>query len=97
MNKFEITSIKVHKLPKSENSNIVGIASIVLNKAFLVNDIRIIQTKNKLFCGMPSRQLENKSFVDICNPLNIEVRKYMENVILAEYINTTDEEDKKYE
>ena len=48
MSKFEITSIRVHKLPKSEDSNIVGIASIVLNNAFLVNDIRVIQGKEKL-------------------------------------------------
>lgn len=98
MSKFEITSIRVHKLPKSEDSNIVGVASIVLNKAFLVNDIRIIQGKERLFCGMPSRRLEDKSFMNICHPLNNEVRKYLENLILAEYINTPDEskEDKKW-
>lgn len=97
MSKFEITSIKVHKLPKTENSNIVGIASIVLNHAFLVNDIRIIQANDKLFCGMPSRRLEDKSFMDICHPLNNDVRKYLENLILAEYINADYEEDKKDE
>jgi len=91
MSKFEITSIKIHKLSKSENSNIVGLASIVLNNAFLVNDIRIIQTKDKLFCAMPSRRQADKSFKDICYPLNKKVRKYLENLILAEYINTPEE------
>lgn len=97
-NKFEITSIRIHKLPKSEDSNIVGIASIVLNNAFLVNDIRVIQGKEKLFCGMPSRRLEDKSFMDICHPLNNEVRQYLENLVLAEYINAEEEnEDSKNE
>lgn len=93
MSKFEITSIRVHKIPQTEESNIVGIASIVLNNAFLVNDIRIIKGKEKLFCGMPSRRLEDKSFMDICHPLNEGVRKYLENAILAEYINTKEESE----
>lgn len=88
MNKFEITSIKIHKIQKLESSGIVGIASIVLNNAFLVNDIRIIQANNKLFCGMPSKRLEDRTFKDICHPLNEKVRKYLENLILAEYLNT---------
>lgn len=97
MSKFEITSIKIHKLPKEENSSIVGIASIVLNGVFLVNDIRIIQTKDKTFCAMPSRRLEDKTFMDICHPLNNDTRKYLENLILAEYLNTDLVEDKKNE
>ncbi|MCX4365079.1 MAG: SpoVG family protein [Bacilli bacterium] len=87
MNNLEITSIRVKKLPKKENSDVVGTASIVLNKAFLVKDIKIIQTKKRLFCGMPSKKLEDGSFVDICNSLNSKLRKYIENSILAEYIN----------
>lgn len=97
MSKFEITSIKVHKLQKTENSNIVGVASIVIDKSFLVTDIRIIQTKDKLFCGMPSKRLSDNSFVDICNPLNKEVRNYLENAIIAEYMNSDDRKDKKDE
>ena len=87
MNKLEITSIRVKKLPKKENSDVVGTASIVLNKVFLVKDIKIIQTKKKLFCGMPSKRLEDGTFVDICNPLNGKFRQYIENSIIAEYIN----------
>ncbi len=87
MNKFEITSIRVKKLVKSEDSNIVGTASIVINGSFLVNDIRIINTKNKMFCAMPSRMLEDKTFMDICHPLNADTRKYIENLILSEFIN----------
>lgn len=87
MSKLEITSIRVKKLPKKENSDVVGLASIVLNNAFLVKDIKIIQTKKRLFCGMPSKRTDDGTFVDICNPLNDKVRKYIENLVIAEYIN----------
>ena len=87
MNKFEVTSIRVKKLLKNESSTIVGTASIVINGSFLVNDIRIISTKNKMFCAMPSRMLEDKTFMDICHPLNQKTRQYIENLIISEFIS----------
>lgn len=87
MGKLEITSIRVKKIVNTNGSKIVGTASIVLNHEFIVKDIRIIQTENKLFCAMPSRRLEDNSFMDICHPLDSTTRKYLENLIISEFIN----------
>lgn len=84
-NNFEITSVKVTKLEKPEG-NIVGNASIVINNSFLINDIRIINANNRMFCGMPSRRLQDGTFMDECHPINSKTREYMENKILAEYL-----------
>ncbi len=92
MNKFVITSVRIRKLEEN-TSKIVGIASIVINESFLINDIRIIKKDDKMFCGMPSRYLGNHVFKDICNPLNNETRTLIENRILAEYINLQDEKN----
>lgn len=88
MNKFEITSIRCRKYEKPRENGIVGTASIIINKSFLVNGIKIINTNGKIFCGMPSRLNKNNEFIDICNPINNETRKYLENLIIAEYLNT---------
>ncbi len=87
-NKFEITSIRCHKYKESQENGVVGVASIVINGVFLINDIRIINANDKMFCGMPSKRKDDKEFVDICHPLNLETRKYLENLVLAEFINT---------
>lgn len=89
MDRLKITSVRVKRLPipKNQKATIVGTASIVLNGSFLVKDIRIIKTNNKMFCAMPSRMLEDNSFMDICHPLNQSVRQEIENLILSEFIN----------
>ena len=84
MNKIEVTSVKIRKINNS-NTNVVGIASILLNHAFLVSDIKIIKNDSHIFCGMPSKK-KNGKYIDICNPINDETRKEIENNILAEYI-----------
>lgn len=96
-NKFEITSIRCHKYAESKENGVVGVASIVINGAFLINDIRIISANGKTFCGMPSKRKDDKEFIDICHPLNNETRKYMESLVLAEYLNTDPEEVSKDE
>lgn len=96
-NKFEITSIRCHKYPEPQENGVVGIASVVINGSFLINDIKIIHANNKMFCGMPSKRKDDKEFVDICHPLNELTRKYLENLVLAEFINTQEEETNKHE
>ena len=97
MKKFEITSVRCRKYSEPKENGIVGVASVVINGAFLVNDIRIISVKDKMFLGMPSKRKDDKEFVDICHPLNNETRKYIESLVLAEYLNTEPEEVSKDE
>ena len=52
---MKITSVTVKKIDK-ENSRMKGIASVLLDDAFAVHDIRIIEGDNGLFIAMPSRQ-----------------------------------------
>lgn len=96
-NKFEITSIRCRKFAETKENGVVGVASIVINGAFLINDIRIISANNKMFCGMPSKRSDGKEFIDICHPLNLETRKYVDSAILAKFINTEPEEVAKDE
>ena len=53
---MKITSVTVKKIDK-ENSRMKGIASVLLDDAFVVYDIRIIEGDNGLFIAMPSRHL----------------------------------------
>lgn len=94
MNKFEITSIRCRKYEKQRENGVVGTASIIIDNSFLINDIKIVNTNGKMFCGMPSRLDKNNEFIDICNPINNATRRYLENLILAEYLNTVGDEVK---
>ena len=74
---MQITSVTVRKIEK-EGSRMKGIASVLLDDAFAVHDIRIIEGDNGLFIAMPSRK-------DIAHPINPDVRKQFEDAIIDEY------------
>lgn len=83
---MKITSVSVRKVEK-EGSRMKGIASVLLEDAFAVHDIRIIEGDNGLFIAMPSRKTATGNYRDIAHPINPDVRKLFEEAILEEFKN----------
>ena len=81
---MEITSVSVRKVEK-EGSRMKGIASVLLDDAFAVHDIRIIEGDNGLFIAMPSRKTATGSYRDIAHPINPDIRKQFEDAIIEEF------------
>lgn len=81
---LKITSVNVRKFEK-EDSRMRGIASVLIDDAFAVHDIRIIDGDNGLFIAMPSRKTATGGYRDIAHPINAEVRKMFEDTILEAY------------
>ncbi len=85
---MKITSVKVRKIEK-EGSRMKGIASVVIDDAFAVKDIRVIEGENGLFIAMPSRKYPNGEYRDVAHPINAETRSIFEDAIIEEYNNTS--------
>lgn len=83
---MRITSVKVKKI-EEKNSRLVGVATAVIDKVFIIEDIKIIKGDEKLFLAMPSQKMPDGSYKDIAHPLNADCRKLFENAILNEYAN----------
>jgi stage V sporulation protein G len=81
---MEITSVTVRKFEKDGN-RMKGIATVVIDNAFAIHDIRIIEGDNGLFIAMPSRKTATGEYKDIAHPINTDVRTMFQNVILEEY------------
>ena len=87
---MQITSVTVRKIEK-EGSRMKGIASVLLDDAFAVHDIRIIEGDNGLFIAMPSRKTATGGYRDIAHPINPEVRAMFEDAIIDAYNKAEDE------
>lgn len=83
---MRITSVKVKKI-EEKNSRLVGVATAVIDKVFMIEDIKIIKGDEKLFLAMPSQKMPDGSYKDIAHPLNADCRKLFEDAILSEYEN----------
>lgn len=79
---MEITEVKV--FPVSEEK-LKAFVSVVFDRCFMVNDIKIIQGRDGLFISMPSRKKKNGEFKDVAHPLNNDTRKAIELEVVAEY------------
>lgn len=81
---MEITSVKVFKDDRGVN-RMKGKASVVIDDAIAIHDIRIIEGDNGLFIAMPSRQVATGGYRDIAHPINAETRQMFEKAILKAY------------
>ena len=85
---MKITDVKV-KLENKDN-NLRGKATVTIDDAIAIHDIRILEGLNGLYLGMPSRKLPNGKYVDIAHPINSATRDRIQAQILEAYENAED-------
>ncbi|MBS3956399.1 MAG: SpoVG family protein [Clostridiales bacterium] len=74
---------KVTLRPVTMNK-VCAIASIVIDDAFAVHDLRVVNGDKGVFVAMPSRRLPNGDFRDICHPINAEARERIQQSVLSQ-------------
>ena len=78
-----ITDVRIRKV--EGQNRLRAVASITIDEAFAIHELRIIEGQNGLFVAMPSRQSSDGTFRDIAHPINAETRKEVEDIIIAKY------------
>lgn len=81
---MNITNVKIW-LVNSEK--LIAYASIVIDDAFMVRDIKLIKTDKGIFVAMPNKKMKDGSFMDLAHPLNTEAREIIEQAVITEYKN----------
>ncbi len=80
---MEITQVNIKRLERKDN--LKGIANIVLDNEFAVNEIKIIEINNKISITMPDVLLENGKYKSIVHPINNNAREKIQKAIIKEY------------
>jgi len=79
---MEITEVKVFPINEEK---LKAFVSVVFDRCFMVNDIKIIHGRDGLFISMPSRKKKSGEFKDVAHPLNNDTRRMIETRVVAEY------------
>lgn len=87
MGMLNITEVRINKVDGDEKLR--AFAAIVLDEAFLVGDLRVVEGEEGYFVAMPSKRRRDGSFKDIAFPLNNEVREALERRVLLAYEEAT--------
>ena len=80
---MEITEVRLRKV--NSDGKLRAVASVTIDKEFVVHDIKVIEGQNGLFIAMPSRKMGEGDFRDIAHPLVSETRNKIRDAIFEEY------------
>ena len=84
-----ITSIRVFPVHEPK---LKAYVTITLDDCFVIRDLKVIEGADGLFVAMPSKRRKDGTFQDIAHPLNVEMRTYMERLILEEFAKSQAEQ-----
>lgn len=90
VNKVQVTDIRIRSVEKE--GKMKAIVSITIDDEFVVHDIKIIEGEKGMFIAMPSRKASDGEYRDIAHPINTATRERLQNMILAKYRETQEEE-----
>ncbi len=85
---MKISDIRVRRV--KADGKIKGIASFVIDDAFAIHEVRIIEGEKGLFVAMPSKRDYEGEYRDICHPLTKEVRDEISSKLIEAYNQITD-------
>ncbi|MBW6468019.1 MAG: septation regulator SpoVG [Anaerosomatales bacterium] len=79
---MDITKVTLRSVSMNK---VCAIASIVIDDAFVIHDLRVVNGDKGVFVAMPSRKLPNGEFRDICHPINAEAREHLQEAVLEQF------------
>ena len=81
---MNITDVRVRLITK-EDSKLKAVASITIDNAIAIHDIKIVEGSEGCFVAMPSRKTGEGEYRDIAHPINAEARTQLLQVVLDAY------------
>lgn len=81
---MKITNVNVTKVEK-EDSKVKGFATIIVDDAIAIHNIRIIAGQKGLFVAMPSKKTDEDKYTDIVHPITSEIREEINQAIMNCY------------
>ena len=79
---MEITEIR---LTIRNEEKLKAFANVTFDDAFVIRGLKIISGDRGLFVSMPSKRRRDGTFQDIAHPINTEMRKLLEQVVIEAY------------
>lgn len=86
---MEITDIRIKKT--NAEGKMRAVVSLTLDNMIAVHDIKIIESKKGPFIAMPCRKTPSGVYKDIVHPINSETRDMLQSIIIAKYLEMSDE------
>jgi len=88
---MEFTEVRV---TLRDEPRLKAFVNVTFDDEFVIRGMKVIEGRKGLFVAMPSRKGKDGTFRDIAHPINNNMRKKLEKVVLDEYYSKCEEEGK---
>ncbi len=86
---MNITDVRVYL--RKGNENLKAFASVTLDGAFAVKELKVIEGQKGLFVSMPSRKTPDGKYRDVAFPITKEARDLLQSTVLGAYRKALEE------
>ena len=93
---MQITSIQITRRDNT-GTKLKATVSIVLDDMVVIHDIKVLDNAGAYFLAMPSKSTKAGTFKDIVHPINQDVRKAFEQLIIGAFKKALDQNCTKME
>ncbi|HEX6989216.1 MAG TPA: septation regulator SpoVG [Bacillota bacterium] len=80
---MQITDVRLRRITGDER--VRAVASITIDDAFAVHDLRVVEGDKGLFVSMPSRRRLSGDYYDVAHPVTAEARQQVQQAVLEAY------------
>ena len=87
---MQITSIQITRRDNT-GTKLKATVSIVLDNMVVIHDIKVLDNAGVYFLAMPSKSTKMGTFKDIVHPINQDVRKAFEQLIIGAFKKSLDQ------
>ncbi len=87
---MQITDVRVRKV--TSQGKMKAKIDITIDNAFVIHDVKVIETDKGTFIAMPSKKLPNGDYKDVAHPINTETREMLQKAVLDKYNEAEDAE-----
>lgn len=85
---MNITDVRIRLVPG--DNKLKAVASVTIDDAIVIHDVKILSGENDVFVAMPSRKLPSGEYKDVAHPVNAEARTDLVQRVLAAYKDALD-------
>ena len=83
---MNITDVRVYLQKSGEASrNLRAFASVTMDAALAIRDLKVVEGSKGLFVSMPSRKLPDGKYQDLAFPVTRELREQIQARVLGAY------------
>lgn len=81
---MQFTDVRVRKVTGTEGK-LKATCSVVIDGAFVIHDLRIVEGAHGLFVAMPRQKNTKGEYKDMAHPITAEAREQLQQSVLAAF------------